>query len=86
MVIKSLVDPTKIVAKGYIVDMNPQKLVGQHVLGPNWCEVCIQIIVAGEEHLVRPYSTLHTIGDALGCSVAWPCFRVYYKLCFNANV
>ncbi|CAI9106506.1 OLC1v1005682C1 [Oldenlandia corymbosa var. corymbosa] len=37
--LKSVNDPTKIVAKGCIESMDPSKEVGGHVLGPNWCEV-----------------------------------------------
>ncbi|KAL0925531.1 hypothetical protein M5K25_003876 [Dendrobium thyrsiflorum] len=70
--IKSVIDSTKTVAIGYIQSMDPTHRVGNYPLGPNWCSVHINIPVTWEEHLIRPYSTLTTIGQAIGTYVAWP--------------
>ncbi|KAI0519409.1 hypothetical protein KFK09_006856 [Dendrobium nobile] len=70
--VKSILDSTKTVAIGYIQSMDPAHRVGNYPLGPNWCSVHINIPVNWEEHLIRPYSTLTTIGQAIGTYVAWP--------------
>ncbi|KAL0920042.1 hypothetical protein M5K25_009148 [Dendrobium thyrsiflorum] len=70
--VKSVLDSTKTVAIGYVQSMDPAHRVGNYPLGPNWCLVHINIPVNWEEHLIRPYSTLTTIGQAIGTYVAWP--------------
>ncbi|PKU80709.1 uncharacterized protein LOC110097958 [Dendrobium catenatum] len=70
--VKSVVDSTKTMAIGYIRSMDPTHMVGNYPLGQNWCSVHINIPVNWEEHLIRPYSTLTTIGHAIGTYVAWP--------------
>ncbi|XP_071932980.1 uncharacterized protein [Coffea arabica] len=74
--LKSLFDPTKIVAKGYLRSLNPLDEVGGQVLGPNWCEIQIQVAMTPREQLIRPYGLQQTIQDALGAPVAWPCHLV----------
>ncbi|XP_071926243.1 uncharacterized protein [Coffea arabica] len=74
--LKSLFDPTKIVAKGYLRSLNPLDEVGGQALGPNWCEIQIQVAMTPREQLIRPYGLQQTIQDALGAPVAWPCHLV----------
>jgi hypothetical protein len=68
----SIRDPTKIVATAYIRSLDPDKLVGPHPLGDDWCEIDIIQPHARDEVLIRPYSILKTIGDAHGAPIAWP--------------
>ncbi|KAI5655711.1 hypothetical protein M9H77_32898 [Catharanthus roseus] len=72
VLLKSIHDPTKIVAIGYIVNMNPEKDRQGNVLGPNWCEVYLQNAIARDEFLIRPDSLYQTIGDALEVPIVWP--------------
>ncbi|XP_027096129.1 uncharacterized protein [Coffea arabica] len=74
--LKSLFDPTKFVAKGYLRSLNPLDEVGGQALGPNWCEIQIQVAMSPREQLIRPYDLQQTIQDALGAPVAWPCHLV----------
>ncbi|XP_071933053.1 uncharacterized protein [Coffea arabica] len=74
--LKSLFDPTKIVAKGYLQSLNPLDEVGGQALGPNWYEIQIQVAMSPREQLIRPYDLQQTIQDALGAPVAWPCHLV----------
>ncbi|KAH0452805.1 hypothetical protein IEQ34_017129 [Dendrobium chrysotoxum] len=52
--------------------MDPTQRVGNYPLGPNWCSVNINIPVNWEEHLIRWYSTLAIIRQAIRTYVAWP--------------
>ena len=83
--LKSLFDPTKIVAKGYLRSLNPLDEVGGQALGPNWCEIQIQVAMSPREQLIRPYDLQQTIQDALGAPVAWPCHLVRYALKYIAD-
>ncbi|XP_027156135.1 uncharacterized protein LOC113756794 [Coffea eugenioides] len=78
--LKSLFDPTKIVAKGYLRSLNPLDEVGGQALGPNWCEIQIQVAMSLREQLIRPYDLQQTIQDALGAPISWPCHLVRYAL------
>ncbi|KAK3031763.1 hypothetical protein RJ639_036643 [Escallonia herrerae] len=61
------------VAKGIIQSIDPSTEVGGEELGPNWCEVSIQVAVKKDERLIRSYGFHKTIYDAYGATVAWPC-------------
>ncbi|XP_052206799.1 uncharacterized protein LOC127811129 [Diospyros lotus] len=74
--LKSINDPTQIVAKGIVRSIDPSTEVGGSRLRPNWCEVHIQVAVEWDEELIRRYGMFETIGDALGAHVAWPLFLV----------
>ena len=52
---KSLFNPTKVVAKGYLHGMNPSDEIGGQVLGSNWYEINVQVMVEPSEQLIRPY-------------------------------
>ena len=70
-------DQKTIVAKGYIVSMDESKQVCGYRLGSNWAEINVQSAEIEDEPLMRPYSFMNTIGDAVGISIAWPCSLVY---------
>lgn len=63
----------EIVAKGWIKSLDPNELVGNEEIGPDWCEVNVQVAVKRDERLVRPYGLFITVQDAIGATVAWPC-------------
>ncbi|KAK2976387.1 hypothetical protein RJ640_008097, partial [Escallonia rubra] len=71
--LKSLMNPSETVAKGIIQSIDPSTQVGGEELGPNWCEVSIQVAVKKDERLIRSYGFHKTIYDAYGATVAWPC-------------
>ncbi|KAL3834134.1 hypothetical protein ACJIZ3_008870 [Penstemon smallii] len=77
---------SKIVATGYVYGIDPSLEIGKQCLGPNWCEVNIQVAIESGEKLLRPHSNLKTIGDAYGSNIAWPCqlyVWLYNKLKFE---
>ncbi|KAL8512927.1 hypothetical protein ACS0TY_019186 [Phlomoides rotata] len=74
--LKSLFDQKKIVAKGRINSLNPCTEVGGQILGSNWCEVNVKVLLEPEEELIRPYENLQKIEDTLGEMIAWPCHLV----------
>ncbi|KAL8465792.1 hypothetical protein ACS0TY_035047 [Phlomoides rotata] len=71
--LKSLFDPNKSVAKGCIYNINPCSEVGGHLLGENWCEVNLKVVLEPEEELIRPYGNLQKIEHVLGEMIVWPC-------------
>ncbi|KAL3849571.1 hypothetical protein ACJIZ3_011453 [Penstemon smallii] len=73
VLIKSKLDASKIVATGYVYGIDPSLEIAKQCLGPNWCEVNIQVAIESGEKLLRPHSNLKTIGDAYGSNIAWPC-------------
>ncbi|KAL8494280.1 hypothetical protein ACS0TY_025178 [Phlomoides rotata] len=46
------------------------------ILGSNWCEVNVKVILEPEEELIRPYENLQKVEDTLGEMIAWPCHLV----------
>ncbi|KAH6822402.1 hypothetical protein C2S53_007729 [Perilla frutescens var. hirtella] len=70
--LKSLFDSSRIVAKGCIRNIDPNHDVGGKRLGVNCCEVLIYVPIEWDEDLIRPYSNLSTIGEAIGTCIAWP--------------
>ncbi|KAG5558201.1 hypothetical protein RHGRI_008206 [Rhododendron griersonianum] len=52
--------------------MDPSTEVGGEELGANWCEIHVQVPILWDEHLMRPYEGLKTVGDAIGTPIAWP--------------
>ncbi|KAH6787388.1 hypothetical protein C2S52_006940 [Perilla frutescens var. hirtella] len=73
VLLKSLFNLTKIIAKGCIRNTNPSTIVGGQMLGLNWCEVNVQVIVDPEERLIRPYNNLQMLSQTKGTMIAWPC-------------
>ncbi|XP_057769150.1 uncharacterized protein LOC130989214 [Salvia miltiorrhiza] len=72
VLLKSLFNSRKVVAKGRIRSVDPNQEVGGKRLGLQWCEVQVSVPIEWDEELIRPYSNLSTIGDAIGTCVAWP--------------
>ncbi|XP_073129145.1 uncharacterized protein [Henckelia pumila] len=70
--LQSLFDSMKIVAKGVVRGMDANIEVGRQMLGPNWCEIQVLVVLEKEESLIRPYDLLQNFGDALGGMIAWP--------------
>ncbi|KAG5561254.1 hypothetical protein RHGRI_004325 [Rhododendron griersonianum] len=67
---KSIANPTDVVGKGRIASMDPSTEVGGEELGANWCEIHVQVQILWDEHLMRPYGGLKTVGDAIGTPIA----------------
>lgn len=86
VVLKSLFDQKKILAKGCLESVNPDHHVGGRRLGSNWYGVHIAVPIEWDEDLIRPYSNFSTIGDAIGICVAWPHHLVifYHNFLFHA--
>ncbi|KAL3503836.1 hypothetical protein ACH5RR_033677 [Cinchona calisaya] len=72
VVLKSMFDLIKIVAKGILQNTDSTTSIRGQQLGANWYEVHVFVLMDWDEELIRPYSRLKTIGDALGTSIAWP--------------
>ncbi|XP_058209843.1 uncharacterized protein LOC131322515 isoform X2 [Rhododendron vialii] len=69
---KSVANPINVVGKGRIASMDPSTEIGGEELGANWCEIHVQVPILWDEHLMRPYGGLKTVGDAIGTPIAWP--------------
>ncbi|GKA15077.1 eukaryotic translation initiation factor 5B [Tanacetum coccineum] len=67
---------SEIVAKGWIRSLDPDEVVGSEEIGPNWCQVDVQVAIKKDEYLVRKYGLFITVQDAIGAPVAWPCSLV----------
>ncbi|KAJ0621311.1 putative transposase, Tnp1/En/Spm [Helianthus annuus] len=68
--LKSILNSTETVARGRVQSLDPNDLVGGTKIGPEWCEVNVQVPI--DENLVRPYDLFSTIQDCIGASMAWP--------------
>ncbi|KAG8372469.1 hypothetical protein BUALT_Bualt12G0069400 [Buddleja alternifolia] len=68
----SIVDRKEIVAKGFLKSMEPSNQVGGQVLGKNYCEVHVNVVVKRDEELIRPNDSFETMRDVLGMSISWP--------------
>ncbi|GJU95030.1 transposase, Tnp1/En/Spm-like protein [Tanacetum coccineum] len=64
---------SEIVAKGWIRSLDPDEVVGSEEIGPNWCQVDVQVAIKKDEYLVRrKYGLFIKVQDAIGAPVAWP--------------
>nr|GEY95218.1 hypothetical protein [Tanacetum cinerariifolium] len=63
----------EIVAKGWIRSLDPDEVVGSKEVGPNWCQVDVQVVIKKDEYLVRKYGLFITVQDTIGAPVASPC-------------
>ncbi|KAF5789333.1 putative transposase, Tnp1/En/Spm [Helianthus annuus] len=70
--LKSILNSTEIVARGRVQSLDPNDLVGGTEIGPEWCEVNVQVPIKKYENLVRPYGLFSTIQDCIGAPIAWP--------------
>ncbi|KAL6503066.1 hypothetical protein OROHE_023930 [Orobanche hederae] len=68
----SMIDMKKFMAKGVLLSVDPKSVVGGYVLGDAWYEVHVKVPVVHKERLIRPHYPMVTIYDALGASIAWP--------------
>ncbi|XP_047947132.1 uncharacterized protein LOC125193392 isoform X2 [Salvia hispanica] len=66
----------KIVAKGFIQSIDPNKKVGGQMLGLNWCEISVKVVIEPKEQLIRPYDNFQELSQTIGDTVAWPCSLV----------
>ncbi|PWA37215.1 transposase, Tnp1/En/Spm-like protein [Artemisia annua] len=71
--LKSILNSTETVAKGWVRSLNPNDIVGGTEIGRGWCEVNVQVPTKRDEMLVRPYGLFATIEDCVGATIAWPC-------------
>ncbi|KAL8523241.1 hypothetical protein ACS0TY_013274 [Phlomoides rotata] len=76
VILRSVLDSTKIVAKGCLHSTDSNAQVGGQALGDKWCQVHVQVVLQPEEPLIRPYEYCQTLEDAHGGMVAWPCSLV----------
>ncbi|KAK2967988.1 hypothetical protein RJ640_026044, partial [Escallonia rubra] len=53
--LKSIMNPSETVTKGIIQSIDPSTQVRGEELGPNWCDVSIQVAVKKDERLIRSY-------------------------------
>ena len=49
VVLLSITNPSEKVALGKVCSLDPSTEVGDEELGPNWCEVTIQVPIVWEE-------------------------------------
>lgn len=64
------------VAKGTIISTNPNTMVGGQVLGKQYCEVIVNLVLKRDAILPRPYAEMSTMADAQMMSIAWPYRKV----------
>lgn len=62
--------------KDAFITFDPSTKVGGQMLGLNWCEVNVQVIVEPTEQLIKLYDSLQNLSQALGEMIAWPCYLV----------
>ena len=70
--LRSISDPSKLVAKALVITKDPRCFVGGVELGQGWFEVNVEVPIIRGEPLIRPLRSYKTIGDAVGRNVAWP--------------
>ncbi|XP_071686640.1 uncharacterized protein [Rutidosis leptorrhynchoides] len=71
--IKSIGDPTLVVAKGWLCSLDPLTVVGGIEIGTDLGEVNIQVAIKRDEQLIRPFDLVNKIVEATGVVIAWPC-------------
>ena len=82
-------------AKAMVISTNQDTIVGGEVLGLQYYEVLVNVVLKREAELARGYDGMQTMGDAHHMSIAWPSNRVkfiiyiflpsYCKLSHDAN-
>lgn len=64
-------------AKGSIHSTELSAEVDTLMLGINWCQIHVQVVLDPEEQLlIKSYDHYETIQDALGDVISWPCYLV----------
>uniref|UniRef100_A0A0A9B0I4 Transposase Tnp1/En/Spm-like domain-containing protein n=1 Tax=Arundo donax TaxID=35708 RepID=A0A0A9B0I4_ARUDO len=64
------------VAKGTIISTNPSTVLGGQILGRQFCEVVVNVVLKRDAILPRPYADMETMADANMMSIAWPYKRL----------
>ncbi|KAM0021120.1 putative transposase, Tnp1/En/Spm [Helianthus debilis subsp. tardiflorus] len=64
--LKSILNSIKTVARGRVQRLDPNDLVGGTEIGPQWCEVNVQVPIKKDENLVKQYGLFSTIQDCIG--------------------
>ncbi|KAM0054806.1 putative transposase, Tnp1/En/Spm [Helianthus debilis subsp. tardiflorus] len=70
--LKSILNSTETAASGRVQSLDLNDLVGGTEIGPEWCEVNVQVLIKKDENLVRPYGLFSTIQDCISAFIAWP--------------
>ncbi|XP_071714811.1 uncharacterized protein [Rutidosis leptorrhynchoides] len=69
--LRSIHKPFDIVARRWVLSLDPKEVVGGKEIGSRYCSVNPQVAIQKDEELVRPYGHMDTIIDALGTPIAW---------------
>ncbi|XP_071695342.1 uncharacterized protein [Rutidosis leptorrhynchoides] len=70
--LKSINNPTLIVAKGRLRSLDPLTVVGGVEIGTGWAEVHVQVAIKSDETVIRPFELVTTMIEATGVAIAWP--------------
>ncbi|XP_071694923.1 uncharacterized protein [Rutidosis leptorrhynchoides] len=70
--LKSINNPTPIVAKGRLHSLDPLTVVGGIEIGPRWGEVHVQVAIKSDEIVIRPFELVTIMIEATGVAIAWP--------------
>ncbi|XP_071694954.1 uncharacterized protein [Rutidosis leptorrhynchoides] len=70
--LKSINNPTLIVTKGRLRSFDPLTVVGGIKIGPCWGEVHVQVVIKGDEKVIRPFELFTTMIVATDVAIAWP--------------
>ncbi|WVZ90037.1 hypothetical protein U9M48_036370 [Paspalum notatum var. saurae] len=64
------------VAKGTIISTNPKTIVGHQLLGKEFCEVIVNVVMKRDAILPHPYDFMEPMAGAYMMSIAWPYKRL----------
>ena len=64
-------DHTTPVAKATILSTDRKRIVGDHELGNECCEVVVDCIIKRDAILPRPFGKVTTMGQAQGRTIVW---------------
>ncbi|XP_071685822.1 uncharacterized protein [Rutidosis leptorrhynchoides] len=70
--LKSIKNPTLIIAKGRLRGLDPLTVVGGIEIGLGWGEVHVQVAIKSDEAVIRPFELVITMIEATGVTIAWP--------------
>uniref|UniRef100_J3NCL5 Transposase Tnp1/En/Spm-like domain-containing protein n=1 Tax=Oryza brachyantha TaxID=4533 RepID=J3NCL5_ORYBR len=63
-------------ARGTVISINPNTMVGGQPLGNEYCEVVVNVVMKRDAMLPRSYGDMKTMASALKMSIAWPYNKV----------
>ncbi|XP_071714781.1 uncharacterized protein [Rutidosis leptorrhynchoides] len=78
--LRSIHKPFDIVARGWVLSLDPKEVVGGKEIGSRYYSVNPQVAIQKDEELIRPYGHMDTIIEAIGTPIAWPRNFVEYLL------